>query len=852
MVGILGVGGIGKTTIAKEIYNLIAYQFEGSCFLANVRETAKREYSLVQLQETLLSEILGDSRSLKVGNVDRGINVIKYRLCSKRVLLILDDVDQSIQLETLAGELNWFGLGSRIIITTRDEKLLTNPPVELMYKVKELDHNEALQLFCWNAFKRDKPFDDYVELTERIIHYARGLPLALTVLGSDLHGRSINEWKSALDKYKRCPNKSIQEILIISYDGLDDNEKDIFLDIACFFKGKPADYVIKILDGCGFSSVIGIKVLMEKSLITIDKPNKFVMHDLLQEMGREIVRQESPEEPGERSRLWFHEDICHVLEEHTNFQNLTAMDVSSCQFLTKIPDLSRIPNLEELTLDNCTSLVEVYHSVGLLDKLVILRLVGCSNLTSFPKTLKLRSLEHLMLEDCVRLQNFPEIECKIERLGYIGLKCTPIKELPSSIGYAIGLQDLNLEGCENLMNLPSTIHQLQRLKRLSLRDCSKLVKFPQKVGDNGLSMPSIVSTKESEIFSSAELISFPPPLNSCICNDDLSWSDFVSIHVFIKRFVGLRSLKVADCKQLEEILELPPKIEDIYASGCISLERFFVLSKGFQFDRFPRLEWIDLSICHKLLENVGNDVENLLLDEGHFEDHQFGIIYPGNKIPNWFCNLKETSNDNKCEIDIYELSHLDGEITGIAMCVVIGIKSGQIPVQALCNVEIIINGLPRYSDDKAFHLSGSDPVWFLYHVPEFNELKGDNLQVKFWSPTSSVSFKSCGAHLVRRYEEKAEGKGQMLSPQHGGVLHENVGVRNENIENSVDLMDGIQHTKRRHDDDDDGDGNFESNWYPRHKRFVSTMGIRISDAEDTATLSESQLHQPNHPTDTST
>jgi len=317
MVGILGVGGIGKTTIAKEIYNLIAYRFEGCCFLANVRETAKRECGLVQLQETLLSEILEDSRSLKVGLVARGINVIKYRLCSKRVLLILDDVDQLIQLEALAGECNWFGLGSRIIITTRDEKLLTNPHVELMYKVKELDHNEALELFCWNAFKRDKPIDDYVELTENIIHYARGLPLALTVLGSDLHGRSINEWKSALDKYKRSPNKSIQEILKVSYDGLDDNEKDIFLDIACFFKGKPADYVIKILDGCGFSSDIGIKVLMEKSLITVDQPNKFVMHDLLQEMGREIVRQESPTEPGERSRLWFHEDVCHVLEENT-------------------------------------------------------------------------------------------------------------------------------------------------------------------------------------------------------------------------------------------------------------------------------------------------------------------------------------------------------------------------------------------------------------------------------------------------------------------------------------------------------------------------------------------------------
>jgi Cdc6-like AAA superfamily ATPase len=98
MVGIFGVGGIGKTTIAKAIYNSIASQFEGSCFLENIRETSKPNVRSVQLQKKLLSEILGDS-SLKVDNVDQGINVIKQRLCSKRVLLVLDDVDQLIQLE---------------------------------------------------------------------------------------------------------------------------------------------------------------------------------------------------------------------------------------------------------------------------------------------------------------------------------------------------------------------------------------------------------------------------------------------------------------------------------------------------------------------------------------------------------------------------------------------------------------------------------------------------------------------------------------------------------------------------------------------------------------------------------
>jgi hypothetical protein len=131
-----------------------------------------------------------------------------------------------------------------------------------------------------------------------------------------LYGKDIHQWKSALDKYKRIPHTNIQERLRISYDGLHENEKNIFLDIACFFKGWQANHVIKILDSCDFFPVDGIKVLIEKSLITIDEDNKLAMHDLLQDMGREVVRQESPEDPSKRSRLWFHKDVRYVLEEN--------------------------------------------------------------------------------------------------------------------------------------------------------------------------------------------------------------------------------------------------------------------------------------------------------------------------------------------------------------------------------------------------------------------------------------------------------------------------------------------------------------------------------------------------------
>ncbi|XP_042962564.1 disease resistance protein RUN1-like [Carya illinoinensis] len=252
-------GGIGKKTIAKAIYNIISSKYEGSCFLKNIRETSQSEYGLVQLQETLLSNILGASSVCNIGHVDRGINVLKNKLCYKRVLLILDDVDDWEQLKALAGNRDWFGSGYRIIITTRDKNLLSNYEVDATYEVEELNHYEALELFSLCAFKRKKPLDNYVELTQRIIRYAGGLPLALEVLDLDLHGKSIHEWESAMEEYKRIPHEKIQQILRTSYDGLRESEKKIFLDIACFFKGENVDYVVKILDSCGLNPNIGIK-----------------------------------------------------------------------------------------------------------------------------------------------------------------------------------------------------------------------------------------------------------------------------------------------------------------------------------------------------------------------------------------------------------------------------------------------------------------------------------------------------------------------------------------------------------------------------------------------------------------
>ena len=316
VVGICGMGGIGKTAIATAVYHQIHSQFVGSCYLANVRETYEK-HGLESLQKSLFSQLHQASDSdIKIRNIDLP-GTIRNVVHNKRVLVVLDDVDHLNQLDALVRTLDWFGPGSRIIITTRNSHLLARyRPGSHVYNVEGLNDEEAFKLFCCKAFRNNRPKQGYEGLSNSVVRYAGGVPLALRVLGSFLLDKSIIEWQSALDKLRQWPNADIQGMLKLSYDGLDHEKREIFLDIACFFKWMSKDYAIEILHACGFHADIGIRVLEDKALVTI-KGNIIDMHDLIQEMGKHIVNEESPKEPGRRSRLCKYEDIYHTLTKKT-------------------------------------------------------------------------------------------------------------------------------------------------------------------------------------------------------------------------------------------------------------------------------------------------------------------------------------------------------------------------------------------------------------------------------------------------------------------------------------------------------------------------------------------------------
>ena len=278
-IGFWAMGGMGKSTLAKVAYKMFSKEFDYRCFIEDVRKK-----DLFLLQKGLISQILKET-NLSIQNKIDGEHMIKKMLRLKKVLLVLDDVDESNKLTKLVKS-DWFGSGSRIIITTRDMQLLKEFPVDEIFEVKALNYNDALCLFCSKAFKKEQCPDEYLELFKSFLEYVNGLPLALEVLGSFLFERSTTEWKNALEMLKEDPNPEINQVLKISFDGLPNSVKDIFKDIACLFNNEEEDHVRQMLDSIGRHSKIGLSILIDKSLLKISN-NKLWMHDL--QIGRAHV-----------------------------------------------------------------------------------------------------------------------------------------------------------------------------------------------------------------------------------------------------------------------------------------------------------------------------------------------------------------------------------------------------------------------------------------------------------------------------------------------------------------------------------------------------------------------------------
>lgn len=239
MIRIYGTGGIGKTTLAKSIFNKIMDSFDCYCFLDDIAGELSRTNSIRPLLERLLINLDPKLKDL-AGSTD-AINIMKKNFQNQKVLIVLDNVDQKQQMENLVGNGSWFGLGSRIIITTRDDNVLiiedeapesssrSQSREVCALEMEALNPEQALQLFCWHAFNRDYPKPEYKDLASQVVDTIGGLPLALEIIGLLLRGKHKSFWKDKVSQLKQIVDPGVKEKLRISFDALEISEQQIFL-----------------------------------------------------------------------------------------------------------------------------------------------------------------------------------------------------------------------------------------------------------------------------------------------------------------------------------------------------------------------------------------------------------------------------------------------------------------------------------------------------------------------------------------------------------------------------------------------------------------------------------------------
>nr|ABB82025.1 TIR-NBS disease resistance-like protein [Populus trichocarpa] len=446
IVGIHGMPGIGKTTIAKVVFNQLCYGFEGSCFLSNINETSKQFNGLALLQRQLLHDILKQDAA-NINCDDRGKVLIKERLRRKRVVVVADDVAHQDQLKALMGERSWFGPGSIVIITTRDSNLLRE--ADQTYPIEELTPDESLQLFSWHALRDTKPTEDYIELSKDVVDYCGGLPLALEVMGACLSGKNRDGWKSVIDKLRRIPNRDIQGKLRISFDSLDGEElQNAFLDIACFFIDRRKEYVAKVLGArCGYNPEVDLQTLHERSLIKV-LGETVTMHDLLRDMGREVVRESSPKEPGKRTRIWNQGDAWNVLEQQkgTDVVEGLALDVRASE--------AKSLSAGSFAEMKCLNLLQING----------VHLTGSFKLLS-------KELMWICWLQCP-LKYFPS-DFTLDNLAVLDMQYSNLKELWKGKKILNRLKILNLSHSQHLIKTPN-LHS-SSLEKLILKGCSSLV-----------------------------------------------------------------------------------------------------------------------------------------------------------------------------------------------------------------------------------------------------------------------------------------------------------------------------------------------------------------------------------------
>jgi len=245
----------------------------------------------------------------------------------RRVLIVIDDVHEYGHFDQLIPDIDKLRPGSRVIITSRDSNVVNNSMKKgnckyLRHEMALLNITDSRHLFNWHAFRSADATHDFQELAKNVADACCGLPLALEIIGRFLFDKKEEDdlnstWPQTIKAL--IGRKYILDKLMISYDGLSPEERTMFLDIACFMIGQRKHTMMQIFEACKLdyegAPAQFFRSLEDKCLVKLDEDSRIVMHDLLRDMGRQVVKNKSRNMEKEiPSHLWDPTMVQQVLQ----------------------------------------------------------------------------------------------------------------------------------------------------------------------------------------------------------------------------------------------------------------------------------------------------------------------------------------------------------------------------------------------------------------------------------------------------------------------------------------------------------------------------------------------------------
>ncbi|KAL6597451.1 hypothetical protein ACP70R_046891 [Stipagrostis hirtigluma subsp. patula] len=603
VVSIIGLGGSGKTTLAKLVFNddsKIKEHFEERLWVH-----VSRDFDAEKLVKKLF-EAIGDKDSGQQ-NLMYMSQIISDKLTGKRFLLVLDDVwtENKIQWDEFMGLLKSGAPGSRILLTARNggvaEAMGSTDPLKLSF----LSEAHSWQVFEESYGMAEKSLDpQLLEVGKEIVNKCGGVPLAIKVLAAALHNKKhIEEWQAMRDNNLldvEGKDKRVFACLMLSYINMPSHLKQCFTICSLFPKGYHIDkeklidqwialdvitatdgYLDHIGDEC-FNSLVQLCFLQD-----VDEYSRRVkcrMHDLVHDLARFILRDETsfvvPEETTTSTKSYRYFSLN---EDSSNCPPKNLYGKARAIYIAKG---------DSFVFDKALKNAKHLRSMS----------VEFAKATTVPTAiLQIKSLRYLHISD-LRCETLPEAISDMWRLQALHVSSIDLLELPESICKLQKLKTLNLSRCYNLKSLPDSIGDCHMISSIDLTDCVRFTNLPNSIGKNkNLRFLRLGVTSIERL---------PPgitTLEKLECLDLLACQDLVELPEGIGSLKKLEVLNLSQCDKLEG---MPVGI------GQLTLLRelnIFIVGEGENFAKISELgnvDKIDSSLSIKGIARVAVDDVN--------------------------------------------------------------------------------------------------------------------------------------------------------------------------------------------------------------------------------------------------